>query len=81
MYRPTITFCAAIGIITMLVCITAWMVWAISQAEAKPISAISAADHSRCAAMPRGSQVMEMERQECFNELYKGVFRITNDGS
>lgn len=83
MYRPTPTFSAAIAIITMLVAMAAWFMWAISQAQAETttVRAISAAEHGRCAAMPRGSQLMEMERKECFNELYKTPFRVDTDGS
>lgn len=78
MYKPTPTFVTALTIITGLVVVVVWIFWAIEQAQADDIEprAISAAQHSRCADMPRGNQQMEMERQECFNELYQRPFRI-----
>lgn len=78
MYKPTPAFVAALTIITGLVVVVVWIFWAIEQAQADNIEprAISAAEHRRCADMPRGNQQMEMERQECFNELYKRPFRI-----
>jgi hypothetical protein len=60
----------------ILVSIALWIMWATSQAYAEPIRAISAEQHAACDAMPRGSQVMEMERQECFNELYTTPYRL-----
>lgn len=78
MYKPTPPFVLAGCVLIGLALLLAWFMWAISQAHADTIEprAISAADHRRCADMPRGNQQMEMERQECFNELYQRPFRI-----
>ena len=78
MYKPTPPFIIAASILIGLLALTLWIMWATSQAYADTIEprAISAADHRRCADMPRGNQQMEMERQECFNELYQRPFRI-----
>lgn len=61
------------GVIIIAVLATVvWFVWAVEQAYADdiPVRAITAAQHSSCADMPRGSQEMEEERHECFRKLY-----------
>ena len=59
--------------IVVLLVIGAWLFFAIQAAQADRIEvrAIGAADHHRCAAMPRGNQFMEEKRHECFKQLYR----------
>jgi nitrogen fixation-related uncharacterized protein len=77
-YKPTPAFTIAVTIIASLVAVTWWFFWAIDQAQANDINlrALSAAQHNRCAAMPRGNQVTENARRACFDNLYDGRVKI-----
>lgn len=78
MYRPTPDFTITLTVLAALVTIVLWIFWAIEQAQTEdiPARALTAAQHNRCATMPRGNQVTENARRACFDNLYNGRIKI-----
>ena len=59
------------GVLTIsTVVIVIWFVIIVRASYVPPPRAVSPQQHDVCAAKPRGSQVLEDNRQACFNELY-----------
>lgn len=72
----------AIIVLTLLAALMwIWFAAQLAYIERPATRAISAEASRLCAAMPRGNQLQERARHDCFNRLYDGRVRIEGGGA